>query len=289
MKKVLLGGVALITLGFVGAAVAADMPVKAPPPVVVNTWTGYYVGGNIGGGEFHTSSQSFFQSPDPSLNPFGIVFDPVNFNGNGVWGVTGGVHAGYNWQLAPSWLVGVEGDWDKANAGITGTEVNLTNGGGPIAPCLPAIGAVVPLPPFCRSVMMSQNLEWTASVRARLGYIWGSALFYGTGGVAFDSEERSGQVGAGNFPGVPGVFNSASIATSYNTNNTGWVAGGGLELMATANWLVRVEYLHYAFNGGSTRTASCSLCTFGAFAGPGNFTWGSTTFDVVRAGLSYKF
>jgi hypothetical protein len=35
MKKVLLGGVALITLGFVGSAVAADMPVVAP--VVVST------------------------------------------------------------------------------------------------------------------------------------------------------------------------------------------------------------------------------------------------------------
>ena len=50
MKKVMLGGVALITLGFVGAAVAADMPVKAPAPVVVNTWTGFYVGVNFGGG-----------------------------------------------------------------------------------------------------------------------------------------------------------------------------------------------------------------------------------------------
>src|SRR5271163_5173484 len=60
MKKVLLGGVALITLGFVGAAAAADMPVKAPPPVVVNTWTGYYVGvdfGGINGGESHSFSQ----------------------------------------------------------------------------------------------------------------------------------------------------------------------------------------------------------------------------------------
>ena len=50
MKKVLLGGVALITLGFVGAAVAADMPLKAPPPVVVNTWTGFYVGADMSAG-----------------------------------------------------------------------------------------------------------------------------------------------------------------------------------------------------------------------------------------------
>jgi outer membrane immunogenic protein len=276
MKKVMLGGVALITLGFVGAAVAADMPVKAPPPVVVNTWTGYYVGVNSGAGDFHSSSQSFSQTPGPG-NPFGIVFDPVTFNSSGVWGATAGVHAGYNWQLTPSWLIGVEGDWDKVNAGITGTETTLTNGGAAIAPCL----GPFPAPALCRSVMMSQNLEWTASVRGRLGYIWGSALIYGTGGVAFDNEEHSGQVAS--------AFNAASIATSYNVTNTGWVAGGGLEFMATANWLVRLEYLHYQFGSGSTNTVACSLCAAGAFSGAGNFTWGSTTFDVVRAGLSYKF
>jgi outer membrane immunogenic protein len=277
MKKVMLGGVALITLGFVGAAVAADMPVKAPPPVVVNTWTGFYVGGDVGAGNFHSGSQSFTQTADPFLNPFGIVFDPVTFSSGGVWGATGGVHAGYNWQLTPSWLVGVEGDWDKANAGVTGTEVNLTNGGLPLAPCL----GPAPQPPLCRSVMMSQNLNWTASARARLGFVWGSALFYGTGGVAWDSEERSGQVAS--------VFNASSIATSSNTLNSGWVGGGGIELMATANWLLRLEYLHYKFNGGNTASAACTLCAAGPFAGTGNFTWGSTTFDVVRAGLSYKF
>ena len=30
-------------------ALAADMPVKAPPPAPVNSWTGFYVGGNVGG------------------------------------------------------------------------------------------------------------------------------------------------------------------------------------------------------------------------------------------------
>jgi outer membrane immunogenic protein len=253
------------------------MPVKAPPPVVVNTWTGYYFGINFGGVDWKSNTESFSQTADPGLNPFGIVFDPVNNGSVGHWGATGGVHAGYNWQLTPSWLVGVEGDWDKTNVGLTPVEVNLTNGGLPIAPCLGA----APAPTLCRSLLMSQNLNWTASVRGRLGFVWGSALIYGTGGVAWDSEERSGQVAT--------PFNTGSIATSYNTLNSGWVGGGGMEFMATANWLVRVEYLHYQFNGGSTHSVACSLCAPGAFAGAGNFTWGNTTLDVVRAGLSYKF
>jgi outer membrane immunogenic protein len=280
MKNVMLGGVALITLGYVGAAVAADMPVKAPPPVVVNTWTGYYVGVNFGGADWKSKSESFSQTQDP--NPLFTEFDPVTNGSVGQWGATGGVHAGYNWQLTPSWLVGVEGDWDKANVGLTPVQGNLTQLGGlPIPPC---VGGIL----NCHGLLMSQNLNWTASVRGRLGYVWGSALIYGTGGVAWDSEERSGQV-TGSTAIPPATFNTASIATSYNTLNSGWVGGGGLEFMATANWLVRVEYLHYQFNGGSTRSVACTLCGAGSFAGAGNFTWGSTTLDVIRAGLSYKF
>jgi outer membrane immunogenic protein len=71
---------------------------------------------------------------------------------------------------------------------------------------------------------------------------------------------------------------------------SGWAAGGGIELMATANWLVRIEYLHYAFGSGATHSAACTLCVAaGGFNGPGNFTWGSATYDSVRAGLAYKF
>jgi outer membrane immunogenic protein len=277
MKKVLLGGVALITLGFVGSASAADMPIKAPPVVVSNTWTGWYIGGNIGGGDYK-NSQSFSQTADPALNPFGIVFDPVTFNGQGTWGATGGIHAGYNWQLTPSWLIGFEGDWDKADVGNTDGQQFLTNGGLPIAPCFGGPPAAA----NCHGLTMSQNLNWTASARARLGWIWGSTMFYGTAGAAWANEELSGQVAAA-------PFNTGSIAVSGNHSESGWVAGGGVEFMATANWLLRLEYLHYQFSGGTTNTAACGLCVFGAFAGPGHFTYGSSTWDVLRAGLTYKF
>jgi outer membrane immunogenic protein len=275
MKKVLLGGVALITLGFGGSAIAADMPIKAPV-VVSNTWTGFYLGINVGGGEYK-GSQSFTQTPDPVLNPAGIVFDPVSFNSS-VLGETGGVHVGYNWALSPSWVVGVEGDWEKVSAGLSPGQLFLTSGGAGIAPCVGgAFG-----PGLCHGLLMAQNLEWTASARARLGYTMGSAMFYVTGGGAWSSQELSGTVAALN-------FNTGSIAISHNNNAAGWVAGGGLELMATASWLLRVEYLHYQFNAGTTLTAPCTACVFGSLAGPGNFTYGNTTYDVIRGGLSYKF
>jgi outer membrane immunogenic protein len=276
MKKVLLGGVALITLGFVGSAVAADMPIKAPV-VVSNTWTGFYLGGDIGGGYFK-SDRAFGQTADLGLNPAGIVFDPVTFS-NANWGGTGGVHAGYNWQLSPSWVVGAEVDWDLASVGNGTGQQFLTSGGVAIPPC---IGAPPPGPGNCHGLLMSTDLHWTASARAKLGYVFGSAMFYATGGGAWANEGLSGQVAAANF------FTS-SITTSNNHNVSGWVAGGGVELMATANWLLRLEYLHYQFDSTTTTSVPCSQCVAGPLAGPGTFTWGKPTFDVIRAGLSYKF
>ena len=277
MKKVLLGGVALITLGFVGSAVAADMPIKAPV-VVSNSWTGVYLGIDFGGVRGMNSSQSFGQSPDPILNPAGIVFDPVSFNNQKHWGGIGGVHGGYNWALSPSWVVGAEVDWNIASLGNTPGQQFLTSTGAGIPPC---VGGVVG-PGLCHALMMSNNLNWTASARAKIGYTFGSMMLYATGGGAWASEEFSGQVAAGNF------FTS-TIATSQNKFSSGWVAGGGIELMATANWLVRLEYLHYSFNSGNSATVACTSCVFGILAGSGTYTWGNSSLDVLRGGLSYKF
>jgi outer membrane immunogenic protein len=49
MKKLLLMGVALGVLGAADFSMAADMPVylKAPP-VAPWSWTGFYIGGNVG-------------------------------------------------------------------------------------------------------------------------------------------------------------------------------------------------------------------------------------------------
>jgi hypothetical protein len=43
MNKILISGMALAAM-IAGPAMAADMPVKAPPPVPVFSWTGCYIG-----------------------------------------------------------------------------------------------------------------------------------------------------------------------------------------------------------------------------------------------------
>jgi outer membrane immunogenic protein len=274
MKKVLLGGVALITLGFVGAAGAADMPIKAPVMVVSNTWTGFYVGGDVGGVDGIGDNFNFVQGPGPG-SP--VQFASTSLNSSNHWGAIGGIYGGYNWALSPSWLIGVEGDWSKASLGNTNNNALLVQNTGalPVPGCTFAALS-------CPGVNMSDNLNWVATVRGRLGYTMGSMMFYGTGGGAWANIEHSGQV-------FPVGANIGSIATSSSTGSSGWVGGGGIELMATAHWLIRVEYLHYSLSSGTTQTAACTKCLAAANSGPGIFTYNGATFDTVRAGLAYKF
>ena len=54
MKKLLTGAVAAVAIAGTSSAFAADIPMKAPPraPIVapvVYSWTGCYIGGNVGG------------------------------------------------------------------------------------------------------------------------------------------------------------------------------------------------------------------------------------------------
>jgi outer membrane immunogenic protein len=113
MKKFLLGAAALAA--FAGPAFAADMPArtysKAPPPytapAVVYNWTGFYIGGHVGG----------------------AFTDSTNLLGSNAR-FLGGVQGGFDYQFAPNWVMGVEAQYSwlggGTNSGVvfpTGTVV----------------------------------------------------------------------------------------------------------------------------------------------------------------------
>jgi outer membrane immunogenic protein len=100
MKKILLGAAALAA--FAGQAFAADMPArtysKAPPPytapAVVYNWTGFYVGGHVGG----------------------AFTDGTNLLGSDAR-FLGGVQGGFDYQFAPNWVVGAEAQYSWLGGG----------------------------------------------------------------------------------------------------------------------------------------------------------------------------
>src|SRR5271169_3731540 len=98
MKKLLFAGAMLASLAAVQSASAADMALKAAPlPVVVDPWTGWYAGLNVGG--------SFGRSRD-TATVAGAAFSTTSAN---LDGVIGGGQIGYNMRSG-SWLFGLEAD-----------------------------------------------------------------------------------------------------------------------------------------------------------------------------------
>ena len=196
MKKTL-SAIALCAVFASGAALAADLPSHkaAPvyvPPAPVFTWTGLYAGLNLGGGW-------------------------TNSGWNGAKGyVLGGGQIGYNLQLSPMFVAGLETDFQGAS---------------------------------------SRNLNWFGTVRGRLGITPFSPnlLVYGTGGFAYGEGGGGGNywnnaalLNGPNNNGLPVVGNGWSGANSVKT---GWTAGGGVEWAFAPRWSAKVEYLHTDLSG----------------------------------------
>jgi outer membrane immunogenic protein len=150
-KGFLYASAAFAWAGMAGAASAADLARKAPPPPVTKapayvpfTWTGAYIGIN-GGGGFGRSKWS------------GL---PSSFNVNG--GLVGG-QIGYNWQFGQL-VYGLEGD---------GNWTDLRGSANP-AGCLNGTGTTT-----CRT-----RNDFISTIRGRVGYAWDRWLPYATGGLA---------------------------------------------------------------------------------------------------------
>jgi outer membrane immunogenic protein len=147
-KNILLGATAALLLGTT-AAMAADLPMKAAPPVVIYDWTGFYLGAS-GGGSFGQSTH---------IDQATGLGDTLGYNVRG--GLVGGT-IGYNWQMSRL-VIGFEGDvsW----AGEYGSHNDDGLAGNP--------------------AFQSYTKEnWVATARGRVGYAANNLLFYGTGGYA---------------------------------------------------------------------------------------------------------
>lgn len=237
----------------------------------ITNWSGFYIGGDIGGAWQHGSgTTNYFQDASEASN------DNPRSLSTDLNAVIGGFHAGYNWQVAPSFVLGFEGDhqWTRARYG----NCRPTDDDNPV--CLDQGRGIVTISGETRSI---------STVRGRLGISFDRVMIYGTGGAAFaDIQTLLGvdcqRAGCG--------ANSAQFAQSVNSSvvKSGWVAGAGIEWMLTANWIARTEYLHADFGTLSDRfNLSDSACNIG-FGGPCGVSWSRRLdYDIVRAGISYKF
>jgi outer membrane immunogenic protein len=259
MKKFFVVGVAFTAL-IAGRATAADLrvPIRGVP-VAGYSWTGCYVGGNIGdAGARQNAQESTLPLGAFNVGPSSITAD--------ISGAIGGVHAGCNvegtYGAARGWVFGIEGDWSwtKLNGTQTAPGTFLNNA-----------------PSGVGSITYTENTKSLVSIRGRAGVaVVPNVLLYATAGVAWNQTDYAG---LHVYTACPDCSTAA-----YSSRNFGWVAGGGAEwALWNSNWLVRAEALYYNFSGASPAGSQ-------AISGPST-TWYWNNLGIVegRVGLSYKF
>ncbi|TPQ34765.1 porin family protein [Bradyrhizobium guangdongense] len=228
-----------IVMSSISATYAADMAVKAPPPPPIFNWTGFYIGGFVGGAV--ADGSAFASEPN-------IVGIPAAFyNGTGFatsYGLgssfIGGGTIGYNWQRPGSpFVLGIEGEAGYIH--LTGARQSVN-------------AALTGLSPI-DSVDSTRLGDWYAVIAGRAGWAVNNALFYVKGGAAFIDHSYSFNdscVGAGP-PGCGGGF----LVINRSSTQVTYAVGAGVEYAFNNNWSVKGEYLYLGTqkNDSSTATA----------------------------------
>jgi outer membrane immunogenic protein len=173
IRKLLVSATMLATM--TGGAWAADLPntkgppAFAPPPPPQFTWTGLYIGGQVGYQWGTTGWDIHSVPPTPAVTIPAPTYSDQ--------GVVGGGHIGYNYQIS-QFVIGIEGD-------VEGTSYDGSFNG--------------VLPTVATAVASSSRINIEGSIRGRVGWAWDRVLIYGTGGAAFADFRNSFSVPAAPF------------------------------------------------------------------------------------------
>ncbi len=272
MKKLLAGSFGLMWVATGGAALAADLPAKPvykamPAPAVADPWTGFYVGVNGGGsiGRNRTSDATVV----PPL-PF-PVFDFASFNHSPA-GAIFGAQAGWNWHALPSFVLGVEADWQWSDQ----SETVCTYA------CLPAS-----TPPALLAINDEQSLKWFGTARGRIGWLSpGGSLWYATGGLAWGRVNQNLTLTA-----TPGFFATGSTSgASFSNDKVGFAVGAGVETPVWSHLSFKAEYLYVDLGTVTNSFASALDPAVAGVPTTQTTTSSSTIHDhIVRVGLNYHF
>ena len=217
-RKLLMATVA--TLGLSGAALAADLPARytAPPPVMapIFTWTGFYLGVNSGYA-WQSSSASCVDGTEYCANGIGPLYDNVALGAKPHGAIYGG-QLGYNWQLNSGFVLGVEADLSGFfQMSDTSTHIESSD--------------------YFHTSRTKYDMLGT--VRGRLGYAWGPALLYVTGGFAW-ANVKDDFTEYNTDGSVYGLANGSN-------NASGWTVGGGVDWAFSHHWSADLEYDYYDF------------------------------------------
>ena len=263
IRKLLLSTVAIAAV--TSTAFAADLPSRRAPAVFVPpppafTWTGFYMGLDVGYG---------FGQDNVTAVPVGIAAAPIAFVNGPTSGIVGGIHVGYNFSTQSVPVIGQVAGAFSGLPFIGG----FGGAGGVIGVEADGRGSDLKhTTPLANAAVFSTRDSITGTFRGRIGIAVDRALFFATGGVAIAdfSNAYSGPLFAGGFQG-------------QSNTRIGYVVGGGAEYAVTSNFSLRAEYRYEDFGKFSQSPGF-------AAAAPAVATF--TNREIVQQvtlGFSYKF
>lgn len=263
-KRIMLTTSALIAPAL---ACAADLPTRsapnppalaaAPSPV---SWTGLYAGFHAGVGR--ASADTTIRGADFGYLPDGfsiVSFTPLDGYAlsipDGRWssqnaiGALAGGQVGYNWQVAPSVVIGAELDWSWA--GVDGTaQCGLDNAFA------------------CRT-----RTNWITTASARFGFAFDSALLFAKAGVAYADAAY-------------GTFSDTYGLLDERDRRLGFLVGTGLEYRLNRNWSAKVEYSYIGLGSKAYRIQPSGPLSCAGECGSISV---AQSFQIVKVGVNYHF
>jgi outer membrane immunogenic protein len=223
MRKIIRFGLAAalgcLTANVAGSANAGDLPpalpAKAPRLQPAADWSGFYVGLGVGmrstqpdarvtevllsGGGGGLAATCAF------LVPFGgcVTGQPLNDTA-----LRASLYSGFNWQIAPQWIVGIEGDYGYADKTTTLLGMEY-----PVSTRVTGSAAD----------SFSVKTTWDASARARLGYLPNPAvMLYATGGGAWLYIESTSTCNISINANCSSPIGSGPFTITNSTTRLGW-------------------------------------------------------------------
>jgi len=231
MKFRLLTGIS-ITAIMAGSAFAADMPLKAAPaPYVTYDWSGFYIGGVIGGGWTRTDTST------PGLGDAVTILGVPVVQTTDSSGFIGGIEGGDRYQFGKL-VIGWEADMVWGNNNAT------------------SISSFSPTPGlFTVSRAITADTKWVGTATSTVGIAHDRWLIYGKAGIAWAKTDYTDNwaiditgAGAGVIGVGPGTFPLFSgTGSTSSSNQVGWTVGTGVEWAIWNNWSIKAEYDYLDF------------------------------------------
>ena len=291
---------AALLIALPGVALAADLPNRKalpPPPPLMFSWDGIYLGSSFGYNFATMNEQALDPLPGVSNGlPVSTLTGPGGYQQSySPRGVLTDFHVGYLKQFG-NFVAGGEFD---IGFSPSNTAKTLTNGLSAVMPGGTASIAGIPqitipggVAPF--QTAMQDNAR--ISLIGKAGYADGRSLYYALGGLVIGNTAIQH-----NYWGMPTSY----VVNSYgavipnndisNYERFGWTVGAGIEYAFTDHWSANVEFRHSDFGTGqftSTGNQYSGLNIPGNVASPGGGIFGLTfreheTENNVRLGINY--